>query len=215
MPSQLQMLVRGLIGVSPVSTSPPPVAPRHAAEFRRGRHLQHASGREACRGCRTAAAGDAAAKPGRQRPQARHSPAHVVQRPDIRPPAHRIRPPSTRYCQRCQEQVRCHGQRRRRIDLRWRSAPLAAQASGAGRASPDRADTGVGPQPRATGNLRQPHPVDGRRAPHRDCRPGRAASCNPRIARRDEGARSRRCRPRCFRMPTTSSHRRSSHEPRS
>ena len=87
-----------------------------------------------------------------------------------------------------QERPRLHRQRRRRLDLRRRGAPLADRARRAAGGPAGRPDPGLGALRATAGDLRQPDHADERAAVHQRRRPGRAPARDARCPRVDEGA---------------------------
>ncbi len=92
MPSQLEMLARGLIGVPQYPLRLLRSLPAALPHFEEVGIFSILPGATPGRRRRTAAAGGAAPESDRQRTQALDSPAHVLQRQDLRAPAHRLRP---------------------------------------------------------------------------------------------------------------------------
>ena len=157
---------------------------RHAA--RRGDPRAHD-------GARRRAWPGARARPGAaRRPQGA---AHDVQRPVSRAPPLRLRAALARRGQGGQERARLHRQRRRRLDLRRRGAPLAGRARRAARASRS------SPRSRSRCAARTRSGTYGNRIllMARRCSPTRPTrltrlQLHPRGAARDEGAPPRAAR---------------------
>ena len=92
MPTQLEMLARGLMGVPQYPLRLLRSVPAALPHFEEVGIFSILPGASLVGRRRAAAAGGIAAQPDRQRAQAPHSPAHIVQRTDLRAPPYRLWP---------------------------------------------------------------------------------------------------------------------------
>ena len=164
-PGQLGMLTRGLLGIPRyplrVLRALPSTLPYvDDARGTFGTHPRHGHGEPRGR-----------LRPGPRAPRRRggagaaaHRAADAVQRADLPAPPLRLRPARPRRGQGGQEPPRLHRQRRRRLDLRRRGAPVARRAPRAAGRPARGPDPGLGPHRRRDGHLRQPHPAHGARS---------------------------------------------------
>jgi Wax ester synthase-like Acyl-CoA acyltransferase domain len=202
-PGDLGMLVRGITGAAryPLPAAGAQRAAPGAAEPR-GDAVQGDPRRCGDRPPRQPpSAGDHAPGRARRAHLARRA-EDDVQRAHLRPPALHLRPALARRRQDGQERVRLHGQRRHRLDLRWRGAALAARARRAPGRPARRADPRLRAHRGADRHLRQPHHAHGRAAAHGDRRSRGAPAPHPRVAGRHEAAPPRAARePACGCQP--------------